>query len=167
MTSFQSSVLRTTLARTCTQMRNFLIRDGVNLAKWVAKFCGVATLASRMYTSPATPMFSSFNLMSPIIRTTFMPSATLAAIWSRSTPRIMTTRRPLGVKPGSGGTLLEHDENHYYNNPSKPILVDIGIDRPDSMTIATISILNKTMELILFVVSFVFLAYPIRFSVLN
>lgn len=101
---------------TCTQMRNFLIRDGVNLAKWLAKFCGVATLASKMYTSPATPTCSSFNLMSPIINTTFIPSATVAAICSKSTPLIMTTRRPFGVKPGSGGTFLKHDETENMND---------------------------------------------------
>lgn len=68
--------------RTCTHTRNFLTRVGVNLAKWV----GVATDASRMYTSPATPSFSSFRRTSPNMSANLKASATLGVGTSLSNP---------------------------------------------------------------------------------
>ena len=95
---------RMNLSLTWMQTNNFLRIAGVNLAK----LAGVAIEASRMNTSPATPVCSSFSLISPIINTSLMMSL---ALKFNSLPVeeafITVKRRPLEVRPGKGGMCLQ------------------------------------------------------------
>ena len=95
------------------QTNNFLRIGGVNFATWP----GVIMEASMMNTSPATPVSSSFSLISPIMSTSLMPFHTLNFISVSSTwARITVTRSPLEVRPGKGGMCLQiqgPEERHY------------------------------------------------------
>lgn len=94
---------------TWTQIKNFFTMVGDTLEKWP----GVATDASKTYTSPATPTCSSFNRISPAINTNFMQSSMFGVLISLLIPRKTQTRRPFGVSPGKIGPCLNETTQKY------------------------------------------------------